>query len=59
VVFKTLPETSGTNPCINDMITFHSDIADLTYTISYPATQLLFNVDYNQAIPGCGVTCNL
>lgn len=48
VVFKELPQTSGTNPCVSDSISFQSDINDFVYTISYPANQLLVNVDYNQ-----------
>lgn len=59
VVFKELPQTSGTNPCVGDSISFQSSIQDFTYTISYPANQLLVNVDYNQEILGCPVQCGL
>lgn len=47
IVFKEVPDQSGTNPCINDQIMFQADIQDFTYTISYPANQLLVNIDYN------------
>lgn len=48
IVFKEIPSQSGTNPCLNDQIMLQADIQDFTYTISYPANQLLVNIDYNQ-----------
>lgn len=59
IVFKDIPNQSGTNPCLNDQIMLQAEIQDFTYTISYPANQLLVNVDYNQQIGGCPVVCNL
>lgn len=48
IVFKEIPSTSGTNPCLEDSIAFQSEIFDFTYTISYPANQLLIMASYNQ-----------
>lgn len=59
IVFKEKVQPAGLNPCNNDMIEFQAQITDFVYTISYPANQLLVNVDYNQDIIGCPVDCNL
>ena len=53
------PELSVTNPCLNDLIYWQSTIRDSWYTISYPANQLFVNVDYNQKIDGCPVSCDI
>jgi len=59
IVFKDVPDQSGTNPCLNDAIELQATIQDFTYVISYPANQLLVNIDYNQLIGGCPVVCDL
>ena len=59
IIFKEVPDMSGTNPCLADEIYYTSTVRDFEYIISYPANKLMVNIDYNQKISGCPVRCEI
>jgi len=59
IIFKDVPDVSGTNPCLADEIYYTSTVRDFEYIISYPANKLMVNIDYNQKISGCPVSCGI
>jgi len=59
VIFKEMPDMSGLNPCLADEIYYTAVVRDFEYIISYPANKLMVGVDYNQAVTGCPVSCDI
>ena len=59
IAFKDQGIVSPINPCGQDSISFQSTIADIAYTISYPANNLFVSIAVNQVNQQCPIQCSI